>query len=701
MSSETEDEGLSNETAFSLEKKPATESDVVDRNTDSFGYDPPENVASKDMIELYERDSVVHRRLDKEHQDIFGDRPTINAESEDLEEEIRKTLYERDGLYYKLDEAAKASDFDGVALVYLNLDDRADLKERPKNINDIENIGVIYSKDIVSSNVEQDINDPEYNQVVTWDINEYTIHKDRLIHVVFDQVYRDPYGIPKLLPEFDYHLLRKSILEDGARAFHQNAQGIKLFTPGENANSEDVKWLKNNVKNLRGTGEMTAPAGTSVDHPAPKISDPTPFIDPIMKQGTAMPHQILVGTQAGQVTGSETNLRLYYQEIQNIRQIKLNKWLTEKLTLLQEEGYLPDGDFSLNWGDVLEKADTDKASIFFKKARAITNLVEIGVIDRKEAREELGYEPSTEDTEAEEDVEVFEEVPSFKREYERYDIDFEQAEDKNKLWDDLTDDQLDKLKSEVNVTNDFKLINTYEGKFKAFLSDFQDDYIEKVKDASEAEGETRGLFDKLLRRDRETSYDLEFSSVEDTVAVLADITGLGKQRLQEILRELHTEAYISGYNSVAELHNSPLIQEVTGYAKKWIDNNAILRAQFKADEFNNAIRGITMRKLRDGATVNQLERSLYKELSGYKNNLETLARTEINNAVNNGRISSYKKLGMRKGTILAVADDRTCDECMALDGREFKLEALRNIVPVHPNCRCQVVASKDFRGVNL
>ena len=66
-----------------------------------------------------------------------------------------------------------------------------------------------------------------------------------------------------------------------------------------------------------------------------------------------MPYQVLTGTQAGAVNGSETNLLIYYIEVNKRRRGKINDMPMDKLEYLQEKGALPDGDFELDWGDVL------------------------------------------------------------------------------------------------------------------------------------------------------------------------------------------------------------------------------------------------------------------------------------------------------------------------------------------------------------
>jgi len=131
------------------------------------------------------------------------------------------------------------------------------------------------------------------------------------------------------------------------------------------------------------------PHGTDILHPGPDLADPSELIEHLMETSTSMPYQILTGTQAGQVTGSETNLLIYYIEINKRRRGKINDMLMDKLEYLQEKGALPEGDFSLDWGDVLPPDHEEEAGVLSKTAVAVERLYEAGVVDEEEAREML------------------------------------------------------------------------------------------------------------------------------------------------------------------------------------------------------------------------------------------------------------------------------------------------------------------------
>ena len=95
---------------------------------------------------------------------------------------------------------------------------------------------------------------------------------------------------------------------------------------------------------------------------------------------------------------------------------------------------------------------------------------------------------------------------------------------------------------------------------------------------------------------------------------------------------------------------------------------------------------------------------------------QTIARTETIRAANLGQQATWEEMAHRGAlpkdfarTWVTHADERTCGSCLSLDGTtvslrgQFRAEVGRDNVttrtpPLHPNCRCTVVASTQGRG---
>jgi len=68
-----------------------------------------------------------------------------------------------------------------------------------------------------------------------------------------------------------------------------------------------------------------------------------------------------------------------------------------------------------------------------------------------------------------------------------------------------------------------------------------------------------------------------------------------------------------------------------------------------------------------------------------------IARTETLRAHNEGRKVFYREVGVKKVKWITAHDERTCPECMPLDGKVFRIEDAPG-PPKHPGCRCSETA---------
>lgn len=72
--------------------------------------------------------------------------------------------------------------------------------------------------------------------------------------------------------------------------------------------------------------------------------------------------------------------------------------------------------------------------------------------------------------------------------------------------------------------------------------------------------------------------------------------------------------------------------------------------------------------------------------------METIARTEILRAHNQGRIKFHKQVGVQKLEWLTMEDERMCPVCGELDGKQFDTDKLPT-QPRHPLCRCSNIVA--------
>lgn len=72
---------------------------------------------------------------------------------------------------------------------------------------------------------------------------------------------------------------------------------------------------------------------------------------------------------------------------------------------------------------------------------------------------------------------------------------------------------------------------------------------------------------------------------------------------------------------------------------------------------------------------------------------ERIARTETRRVVENSHINGLKRARFAYVERLVVIDDRTdADLCAPFEGKVYKIDEARSVIPAHPNCRCTFVA---------
>ena len=72
-----------------------------------------------------------------------------------------------------------------------------------------------------------------------------------------------------------------------------------------------------------------------------------------------------------------------------------------------------------------------------------------------------------------------------------------------------------------------------------------------------------------------------------------------------------------------------------------------------------------------------------------RNRAMLIARTETMNAYRDASTDQYRKYGVQSVKWLSASDDRTCDECLSLDGQIFDIDEIPDVHSgTNIQCRC-------------
>jgi SPP1 gp7 family putative phage head morphogenesis protein len=112
----------------------------------------------------------------------------------------------------------------------------------------------------------------------------------------------------------------------------------------------------------------------------------------------------------------------------------------------------------------------------------------------------------------------------------------------------------------------------------------------------------------------------------------------------------------------------------------------------------NAITYSCSKGVLEGWGAEKIAREIRNNVDGNNNmgiiRARTIARTEVINAYNQSKMNMYKQAGLSQYEWLTALDERTCEECVALDGKVFDIGS-GDVPPLHPNCRCCTVPVKE------
>jgi SPP1 gp7 family putative phage head morphogenesis protein len=229
--------------------------------------------------------------------------------------------------------------------------------------------------------------------------------------------------------------------------------------------------------------------------------------------------------------------------------------------------------------------------------------------------------------------------------------------------------------------------NGLEKKTAAYLVAYRDAYDDLAKEAASLYAKlTRNgklSLSELYKYDRYMKYMKQVGGICDRLArgeiAFADksFSGLYQDVFKETVK-------IGGI----ELDRIPAKTMDKILQHPWSGENYSQRIWANRDHLVRNTRQTVIRGVVKGQSITSMTDELQNRVEASAFNARRLIRTESMHYINQGKLDGYRKFGIEKVTILVAEDERTCDECMANDGRFIKIDEAELVLPVHPLCRC-------------
>lgn len=97
----------------------------------------------------------------------------------------------------------------------------------------------------------------------------------------------------------------------------------------------------------------------------------------------------------------------------------------------------------------------------------------------------------------------------------------------------------------------------------------------------------------------------------------------------------------------------------------------------------------------NGVPYSDLAEDLRELVGMAEDRARMIAVTELGKVYNEAAFDRYGQLGVEHVIWVTADDERTCEECAPLDGERMTVGQAHDKLPVHPNCRCTVIADPE------
>lgn len=362
--------------------------------------------------ELYERHGLTFKIVNRLVNDCFKKWLKFESNNKDFVKKVELlNSYKKEGLKIRsrLKKARNCALRHGYCVLFLGYKDQSEsLADEPKSPQSIEYIKVIrkrWVKKIVLDEDEESsthgeikeyVLDPNYFDTV----EEVRIHAKRCILVRNGDDDEDPEGMSLLKPAYNWLNMFDNVAWSIGQSFFRYAGGFPVMKlKGWNNLSDTEKerelsiWAKVNSS----TGWIIDQDSGDIkfEGAAGRALNPTSYFEAAMKcvaSSLNLPYALIVGVQAGQVTGSETNLVDYYSDIHTVQALEIQPVLEDIYDRLMDTGQLPKAEYETVWNPLFEMDEKDKVEIEKMEAERDKILIESGVFLAEEIKKLRGYD---------------------------------------------------------------------------------------------------------------------------------------------------------------------------------------------------------------------------------------------------------------------------------------------------------------------
>lgn len=372
----TKNQGISEKTTNVNLKSPKEKSSFFRKN--QFWKRTLEN---NDFLALYKRGGLAFKAINKISDDIFDSAFTTKNS-------IFKKLIKEYKLHYINRYAYRQAKISGYSLIFVGYADGGNFEE-PANPNAKIDYFYVVPKAWVAE--DKFFNDEvrDYYEIYEVSGQSFKVHESRIIRF---QIYEN--GMSSLEPAYNALFTCDNMLWCVGQTLWRVGQGFPHISIDDPQMIEDGGELISEVEFLRRQAvlrDITSETGYLSDGRytlkfvgaegvalKPKEYYDIAFTEACIALG--MPTQLMEGTAAGAVTGSETNLMDYYSDISSKQKREVQPLYAQQAELLGLK--ITDEDF--DWLPLFEMDQKEISEMMFKDSESFEKLIVNGVLSEEQ-----------------------------------------------------------------------------------------------------------------------------------------------------------------------------------------------------------------------------------------------------------------------------------------------------------------------------
>lgn len=231
--------------------------------------------------------------------------------------------------------------------------------------------------------------------------------------------------------------------------------------------------------------------------------------------------------------------------------------------------------------------------------------------------------------------------------------------------------------------------------------------IEKYLEQIEADGKDSKIALELETLSKKSSISRKeqlLSQIDKEMGELATQTSKAiKKHLTSILVENYYRGFYSvqktvGFGFNVSKFNKKLVENIINYP--WTTKTFSKTLWTDIDKLTETLRKELSSGFIDGSSIQKMTKRIDDILGKGKTVTERVVRTEAKYFAQQAQLMSYKKMGIERYMYRGSG----CSKCAPLNGRDWALEDAEvgiNCPPMHPNCKCRVVAMHSMSLLDI